>query len=438
MRVRMTLLVGKLRRSRGAARCGLLTAALAATSLGVIAQPTYARALTRHQARALRLAKHARLGDALRAHRVPPRAGIAVVGGSDAPQGAFGYMAFVLHTDPAGDPDFSCSGTVLSSNVVLTAGHCAVDETTGTPLDPSGFIVVTGTADWTNSSNRLLSGASSVDVNPNYNPATAQSDAALLVLSQPTTAPPLRLATSADLSRDQAGTGALIAGWGAVYAGGPAETYLQWGSTVVQSPGYCTSYDQAFNSSVELCAVDYPDFADGTCNGDSGGPLVAADSANRVVQIGITSRGPTDCSPYSPDLFTRVDLISSWANFLTASVAPPGSVPPPVNVAPPPSAPAITMSDARAYAARMVRTRTHRRPQLTVNCTRIDRQTLHCSIAWLTGDSSYKATGKFWHFLSNGTAYWTYDFSGTHTWLKCFTRHHVSHCTTHRQHFHWR
>ena len=54
------------------------------------------------------------------------------------------FMAFVAYFDPSGNPEFVCSGTVVSPNVVLTAGHCAVDEATGVPLDPSGFRVVTG------------------------------------------------------------------------------------------------------------------------------------------------------------------------------------------------------------------------------------------------------------------------------------------------------
>jgi secreted trypsin-like serine protease len=86
-----------------------------------------------------------------------------IVGGVSAVQAQLGFMAFILHYDALGNPDFSCSGTVVSSNVVLTAGHCAVDENTGSALDPSGYQVVTGAVDWTDTVNRHVSQVSSSD-----------------------------------------------------------------------------------------------------------------------------------------------------------------------------------------------------------------------------------------------------------------------------------
>ena len=54
-----------------------------------------------------------------------------IVGGYGGVQSDWPFMAFVLYFDANGNPEFSCSGTVVSSNVVLTAGHCAVDEASG-------------------------------------------------------------------------------------------------------------------------------------------------------------------------------------------------------------------------------------------------------------------------------------------------------------------
>jgi hypothetical protein len=116
----------------------------------------------------------------------------------------------------------------------------------------------------------------------------------------------------------------------------------------------------------------------------------------------------------------------------TITVAAP---PPPPVAAPPPTPPPITLSEARSYAAQMVHDRTGRRPRLGIGCSQINTWTLRCALSWKAGIYRYAAAGKFWHFLgSNGTPYWTYDFSGNRAWRTC-TRHHR--CRVHRQHFRW-
>ena len=47
----------------------------------------------------------------------------------------------------------------------------------------------------------------------------------------------------------------------------------------------------SFDDAYQLCAIDPPTFADGTCSGDSGGPLVAQRPDGTWVEIGITSWG---------------------------------------------------------------------------------------------------------------------------------------------------
>ena len=84
------------------------------------------------------------------------------------------------------------------ANSVLTAGHCAVDESTGITDDPAGFAVGTGAVDLNDASALVVSGVSEVIAYPHYNWITATSDAALLVLSHPISAPAVTMPTSAD------------------------------------------------------------------------------------------------------------------------------------------------------------------------------------------------------------------------------------------------
>ncbi len=266
-----------------------------------------------------------------------------ILGGLPAAPGTFGMMAFVAYEDP-GTGDLSvCSGTVVSPQLVLTAGHCALDEATGIADQAAGYAVVTGSLDWT-SPGRQVSAVSRTIIDPAYNPATGDGDAALLVLSTPTTAPAVALASDpGDLPLLQPGAPAQIAGWGLTLAD-TIPDQLQWGVSAVQSPGYCATEAAyggiSFDSSRQLCAIDAPTYADGTCNGDSGGPLLGERTDGTWVEIGITNSGAANCSTGVPNFFARADALSAWVASLIQALAPSPPPPPvlaPPRVAPPPS-----------------------------------------------------------------------------------------------------
>ena len=267
-----------------------------------------------------------------------------IVGGQPAPVGSFGMMAFVAYFVGT-TPEFVCSGTVVSSDVVLTAGHCGEDTTTGIAYQAAGYRIVTSSLDWTSTATRQISNVSQVIVNPGYSPATGDSDAAMLVLSTPTTAPAIALASDpGDVTLLEPGTGGEIAGWGAT-AVAPLTAQLQWGQDVVQDPAYCVQQagqlGGVFNSGDQVCAIDAPTDADGACNGDSGGPLVVQRPDSTWVEVGVINRGPTDCSTGKPDFFTRADAIYSWVQSWISIERPlPAPPPAPAPSSPPPTPPA--------------------------------------------------------------------------------------------------
>ncbi|HTY96188.1 MAG TPA: trypsin-like serine protease, partial [Solirubrobacteraceae bacterium] len=76
-----------------------------------------------------------------------PRARISVVNGQAAEAGTFPWLAVVFH-EGEGEA-FQCTGTVVSPNVVLTAAHCVENPRTGHRYTASGYLIVTGTVDWT-------------------------------------------------------------------------------------------------------------------------------------------------------------------------------------------------------------------------------------------------------------------------------------------------
>ena len=101
----------------------------------------------------------------------------------------------------------------------------------------------------------------------------------------------------------------------------------------------------------------------------------------------------------------------------------------------PPSPPPLSFGNAKSDAAYMVYRRTHKHPRLSSSCSRINRSTIHCQLAWAAGRYAYTAAGKVWNYVGpDGNAYWWYDFSGKRSWRTCATHRR---CSNHSQHFHW-
>jgi secreted trypsin-like serine protease len=241
----------------------------------------------------------------------------SIVGGTAATAEEWPWAAFILATNKH-DEGFSCSGTVVAPNLVLTAGHCVEDIVTGQHTAAARYTVVTGSRDIRDATVRQVSKVSRTILYPGFNRFKVHGDAGLLVLATPTTAPAVALAGPADAALFGPGTPTWIAGWG--LSGKPPRLklspILRRGATFVQRRLYCRNHSRAyypfFNFSSQLCTITPPGFSIGTCHGDSGGPALAFREDGTPVQIGVTSLGAADCDTHVPDIFTRVDRIFPW------------------------------------------------------------------------------------------------------------------------------
>jgi secreted trypsin-like serine protease len=241
----------------------------------------------------------------------------SIVGGTTAASEEWPWAAFILAANAKGE-GFSCTGTVVAPNLILTAGHCVQDIVTGKKTPVGQYAVVTGSPDVRDPALRQISDVSRTILYPNFNRFKVHGDAALLVLSTPTTAPTVALAGPADAVLLAANTPTWIAGWG---LSGPLKNLkrtpvLRRAATFVQRRLYCRNHARAyypfFNYSSQLCTITPPGFSIGTCHGDSGGPALAFREDGTPVQIGITSLGAADCDTHLPDIFTRIDRIYAW------------------------------------------------------------------------------------------------------------------------------
>ena len=265
---------------------------------------------------------------------LPARAHEAIIGGATARAGAFASVAEVI--DLKGRSIGQCTGTVVAPSLVLTAGHCAENIETGTVNAASGYRVLTEPAGGT-PTERQVSTVSGVLVYEGFLRKVDAGDAALLVLSTPTTAPAITLASS-DAGALRAGSSATITGWGdTFYAQRLPTEALHWAGTVVQGDRWCKRNAPPFYASEELCTIDPPSYATGVCFGDSGGPLLSPSGEGEgLVEIGIAVHVYGRCNTRRPSVFTRVDRIAAWVDTWIAAYRPP---PPPPTAEPTPAPP---------------------------------------------------------------------------------------------------
>ncbi|MCW5891163.1 MAG: trypsin-like serine protease [bacterium] len=192
-----------------------------------------------------------------------------------------------------GDVVGLCSGTLVASDVVLTAAHCLEGEVldAGIYLSPNGV------------QESFHPGIGAV-VHAEYRAGVAAwADIALLFLAEPVTdVTPLPWATAVPRPR----THATIVGFGADGAGGAAGTKREGEVRVKRCPKVFRRAGLAKGQlRTSICWKPKRRTSD-TCRGDSGGPLIVGGAV-----AGLTSGGFPDC-PGKLSWDTNVALFASW------------------------------------------------------------------------------------------------------------------------------
>ncbi|XP_063866252.1 coagulation factor XI-like [Scylla paramamosain] len=241
---------------------------------------------------------------------------LRVVGGQDASQGEYPWMAFLIMQ--AGKYRFSCGGTLISSTHVLSAAHCfdgEIVETIEVGLGNVHRVMVGGSAPWT----WFLT--SNFKIHPDYSSDTIHNDLALVILDSPVTFTDfIRPACLPTADRNLEGATLTATGWGLTDyddAGGELPIVLQEVELTAWNNAECQDVWRNIMSShvllnSQLCA-SRP--GKDTCSGDSGGPLLLK-ADGRWTVVGVTSYGYKCAEIGKPGVYTRVSKYLSWINCL--------------------------------------------------------------------------------------------------------------------------
>lgn len=189
-----------------------------------------------------------------------------------------------------------CSGSMLTSSIVVTAAHCFAGK-------PASVVIVYGDSD-----NPVSVAARSYKVHPAYQPATTSSvpfnDVAIVRLAQAVSLPTLPVFLSSALVPGQI---ASIFGYGKDESGVFDGASLRSGEMEIS-----VVTENHINA-------EFSGQGSNTCNGDSGGPLIVS-SSNGASLIGITSAGSNpSCQANDTSVFTNLQS-AAVVDFLTDNV----------------------------------------------------------------------------------------------------------------------
>jgi secreted trypsin-like serine protease len=220
-----------------------------------------------------------------------------IVGGTTAKSGDWAWQVAMNYNN-----GFTCGGSVLNSEWIITAAHCVYGRT-----NAAFYTFDIGISD------RSKPGAFSVKrsvskiiMHPQYSDRTLVNDIALMKLSSPISYSdyivPACIPTST-LS-NISGMSSIATGWGSTGAGGVTKVLMQV-SMPVWADSQCKAKYSSMNPADAFCAGGS---GKDTCQGDSGGPVVVL-SNGKWQLVGLTSHG-YDCT--TGGVYTRVSYFNSW------------------------------------------------------------------------------------------------------------------------------
>uniref|UniRef100_A0A3B4BR46 Transmembrane serine protease 15 n=1 Tax=Pygocentrus nattereri TaxID=42514 RepID=A0A3B4BR46_PYGNA len=229
-----------------------------------------------------------------------------VVGGEDAPKGAWPWMASLKWVGR-----HVCGGALIDREWLVTAAHCVF----GRNVQLSNWVVMLGLhAQYeSDTSERQTRQVDQVIMNPRYNRRTKDSDIALMHLQtrvnftdyiQPICLPHPK-------QRFEPGRKCVIAGWGRLTEGGAVANVLQQAVVPLLNNTLCQEWLPQYIINQRMVCAGYAEGGIDSCQGDSGGPLMCKEEGHWVLG-GVTSFGTGCARPKQPGVYALVSEFTDW------------------------------------------------------------------------------------------------------------------------------
>lgn len=247
----------------------------------------------------------------------------AVIYGGSAPDAWYHDATVSLHYRSGSSVyrDPFCTGTLIDTDVVLTAAHCLDAATSGSTyreMSPSNVAIYVGDDPYSDLASHVYT-VTDLEIYSGYNRRTIRNDIAILRLSSDITesvTPVTPLPASEGFHTSDVGETLNFAGFGYDETGGYGEK-LQVDLTL-GGLGCAVSYcPDSGDTSTQISYSQRSGGGTGPCSGDSGGPAFVTRSGD-VYLGGITSYGDARCMYYG--VSTRVDAFESfWSAWIDGS-----------------------------------------------------------------------------------------------------------------------
>jgi trypsin len=217
-----------------------------------------------------------------------------IIGGTAVANGGRPFQIMLLRSG-----SFTCGGSFIANNKVLTAAHCVA----GSESSPTLFTVRYNTL---SASSGSTVSVSRISRHASYSSSTIDYDVAVLTLasnfSPGTNAAVVTLASSAPAS----GAAAIVSGFGRTSGGGAVSSVLLQTTLNIVAQATCQQTYGSINT-ITARMVCANASGKGSCNGDSGGPLTVGGQ-----QVGVVSWGVSGCLTTYPSVFANSVNLRSW------------------------------------------------------------------------------------------------------------------------------